>query len=614
MFTGIQCLLIAAIMGGLAESAFSQGWTEPYASPTATGDCKGLPGALNTDFAIEPIVSDSLFKDVAPYRIDKMAFALKPGAQNADLYIAEKGSYNAKARVLFYDGTAHTLKVIGTLPQAFYGGTASDEQGLLGIALDSRSFFRDRFMYLYYSIGTGNVGSNTVGARVTRVPLDPATNEIDFSSEKVLLHIPAGTTGRWFAGGGLAFDNAGNLYLSVGDNESAFKGPANTADLRGSILRIRPDTANVKGYAIPPGNFGEYWANRFETQGKTGLAARYRDTAKVKPELYIKGLSNVFSFTVDPIRPGRIAWGQCGPDIQRGETHSISDHPAFGGWPFWVSNNGGIVRQSSAPSYYDEPGEPPDSAWKILNPPSMSPDLPINGWEGNPGVDTLPPYHRPFFAYNSGSAAGGPIIQYDGSLSSPGKMPPHLDKSVFVTNFDVGSGTNSIWAGHVDDSGKAIGNFRNVFTMTRTGRPSLYNSVDFQQGPDGTLYLADWGGGGFTYSPPREKGGIVRISYTGTCQDPGLTPTSTMPKRLRQEPGKGLHVEAGRIFVPEAVPGYPAGGRHRIRILSLRGKLIRSFTGEGRQEYPIPPLPSGQVYILRAEMPHGVTQQLFRPL
>jgi hypothetical protein len=87
-----------------------------------------------------------------------------------------------------------------------------------------------------------------------------------------------------------------------------------------------------------------------------------------------------------------------------------------------------------------------------------------------------------------------------------------------------------------------------------------------------------------------------------------------MPKLLRQEPGKGLHVEAGRIFVPEAVPGYPAGGRHRIRILSLRGELIRSFTGEGRQEYPIPPLPSGQVYILRAEMPHGVTQQLFRPL
>lgn len=608
-----QSILIASILGGFAQSALCQSWTEPYVSPTATGDCKGLSTTLKTEFAVEPIVSDTLFKEVAPYRIDKMAFDMKPGAQYTDIYIAEKGAFNSSARVLYYDGAAKTLKVIGTLPTVNYGGNGSEEQGLLGIALDPRSFSRAPFLYLYYSFGNGSVGSDQVGARVTRVALNPVTREIDFNTEKVLLHIPQGTSGRWFTGGGLAFDKAGDLYLSVGDNQTTFDGPANTADLRGSLLRIRPDSSNPKGYSIPPDNFGEYWAKRFEAQGRTGLAAKYRDTAKVKPELYVKGLSNVFSFTVDPLRPGRIAWGQCGPDARRGETHSLSDHPAFGGWPFWVSTNGHLVPQPSLRFNNPQSGELGDTAIKQLDPSTMDSDLPILGWPTFRGVDTLPPYHWPFFSYLDGSAGGGPIIRYDGSVTNPGKMPPHLDKVIFVTNFEVGSGTSTIWAGHVDDSGKSIGNFTTVLNMTRIGRPNLYNSVDFQQGPDGALYLADWGGGGFTYNPPRAKGGIVRIRYTGTCQDPGLTPTSLPSQRPRLRLGKALRLEAGRILVPEAFPGYPSSGRHRLRILTLQGEVLRTFTGEGRQEYPIPTLPLGQVYILLSEMPDGVTQQLFRP-
>ena len=391
---------------------------------------------------------------MAPYRVIKMAFFKQPSAQNTDIYIAEKGVGAASARVLYYNGANGSLTAIGTLPSVNYGGGGVEEQGLVGIALNQKTFATDNFLYLFYTTGSGNVGSAAVGMRLTRVTLNPTTKQIDFSTEKLLLHVPAGTTGRWHTGGAMQFDNAGNLYMSISDNESLAMGPGNTADLRGSILRIKPDAADPKGYTIPAGNFGDYWAQQFQGQNKTGLAAKYRDTTKVKPEIYVKGVRNVYSFGVDATRPGWVAYSQCGPDVQRGETHAITTKPAFGGWPFWVFNGGSVVRQAAKAGSYDEPGEP--TSWDSFNPASMSTSTPINNWTGNKGVDTLPPYNTPYYGAANGCAAGGPIIRYDGSINNPGQMPPHLDNTIMFSNSEVGSGTNSVWAIKVNPTTGAV--------------------------------------------------------------------------------------------------------------------------------------------------------------
>lgn len=596
---------LAASLSVLSTLAFSQAWTTPYTSPTAMGDCAGLSANLNNEFVVEPVISDSLFKEVAPYRVLKMAFHLQPGSQDADIYIAEKGSSSSadgKARVLYYNGVTKSLKVIGTVPHAAYGSPTSSEHGLLGLALHSKTFDQHPFLYLYYSFGSSILGSENVGLRITRVTLNPTTREIDFNSEKVLLHIPTSTM-DWFAGGGVAFDHAGNLYVSVGDNESLFMGPANTTDLRGSILRIKPDTTQAKGYAIPSGNFGEYWARQFDSLGQPGLAAKYRDTSKVKGEIYIKGLANVFSFSVDPTRPGWVQWSQCGPDVHRGETHNLTTRPAFGGWPFWVFSEGNAVRQASKPSAYDGLGEPNATHWATVNPSSMSPSLPVNAWAGNPGVDTLPPTHLPFFSYaNPRSAAGGPIIRYDGRAMHSGRMPPHLDQTVMIADFSINSGTHSIWAAKVNDSGAVIGAPVPVFTMARASRPNLYTSVDFQQGPDGLLYMVDWGDGGFNYNPPRARNGISRIRYTGTCQDAGLQPTAMKSQPFSSQRSSRLQVNAHHITVL-------AASRHTLRIMTLQGRVLHTFAGAGSQIYAMPALPLGQLYILRLETNGGVTQQ-----
>src|SRR5690606_21706646 len=137
------------------------------------------------------------------------------------------------------------------------------------------------------SAATQSQPSSSVGLRVTRFTLDSATRMLDTGSRREIIHIPAAMGERYHTGGSLRFDNYGHLYISVGDNESLFMGPGNTADLRGGILRIIPGEDG--GYSIPEGNFGEYWAQVWEDSGLIERAIEYRDTSRVRPELYIKG-------------------------------------------------------------------------------------------------------------------------------------------------------------------------------------------------------------------------------------------------------------------------------------------------------------------------------------
>ena len=116
------------------------------------------------------------------------------------------------------------------------------EAGLMGIALDP-DFEKNNWIYLQHTVPAPDdpavyvhhLGRFTVG-----------TERIDRASEKVLLKIRASAENRIHEAGSIAFGPDGLLYLSVGDNQIrseylfSCKTSANSNDLRGKILRIRP--------------------------------------------------------------------------------------------------------------------------------------------------------------------------------------------------------------------------------------------------------------------------------------------------------------------------------------------------------------------------------------
>jgi hypothetical protein len=603
--TGYLTLAMTALLA--VGNVGAQAWTAAYTSPTATGDCAGLPAAIASDtslFAIEPIISRAMFTDTAVgvtrvARVTKLAFWLNPVTKKADIFVGERGSTKSgpsPARISYYDASATppTLKVIGTFPGAYIGFA---ESGVLGLAVNPMTFDQDNFLYVLYATGSAASPSATNGWRVSRFKLAPVTRMMDMGSEKILLHIPAGTANRWHTGTSMRFDNFGNLYIGAADNEATSNGPANTADFRGGILRIKIDSTAAKGYTIPANNFGSYWAQKWQDSGLTARATAYRDTAIVKPEIYVKGSRNPYSFGIDPNRLGWLAWSECGPDRtnERGEEHNFTTTPAFSGWPFWVGTG---TRQSGYASSYDEAGEPKsDTAWLRFNPTSMNTRLPINNQPSQLGYDTLPPMHIPYTTQSSGCAIGGPIVRYDGRIGNPGQLPPHLNNVILSFNM---SGN---WYGMKIDpaTSTTTGTATTVFTMTKSGSlPSLANMSEIVQGPDGVLYGVDQsetccGDRGLNGT----KEGVVKLRYKGTCRDTALAPVAIQGQKNL---GRGLDVEWLRVGSTSF--SLTAPGPHQASILDVSGRVLKEFRGEGHKTYYIPSLGTG-IHVLRIKTTEG---------
>ena len=172
----------------------------------------------------------------------------------------------------------------------------SSNDGVLGMALDP-DFATNRQLYVYYS-PRQDPGCNSclvVGHNViSRFTLNAAGTAVVAGSEQEILRVPKvkvgndnrdGVAGQntysaHVGGGSISFDSAGDLYIGTGDDVDPFGAggngyapldqryperydarntAANTNDLRGKVLRIRP-LANAAGgagagttYSIPPG-------------------------------------------------------------------------------------------------------------------------------------------------------------------------------------------------------------------------------------------------------------------------------------------------------------------------------------------------------------------------
>ena len=392
-----------------------------------------------------------------------------------------------------------------------------DEEGLQGVAVDP-GFASNRFVYLYYSpalstpagdapaTGTDSTWAAWKGhLRLSRFTLG-TNNTLNLASERIVLQVENDRGLCCHVGGDIDFDAAGNLYLSTGDDTNPFESAgyspldertnrnpqydaqrtsANTNDLRGKILRIK---VNADGsYSIPAGN----------------LFAP--GTPNTRPEIYAMGFRNPFRIAVDKAT-GVVYVGDYGPDAgvtdpNRGpngqvEFDRITSAGNYG-WPYCTGAN-------TATETYNEW----NFATGATGPKYNCAGGPTNNSFRNTGQGTLPAARPawiryggdagspPEFGGGSESPMGGPVYRYDAALSSPVKFPSVLDGQFFAGEY--GRRWIKAITVNADGSRGEISNF--PWTGTQV--------MDMAFGPDGALYVLDYGTGS-------DNQALVRVEYIG---------------------------------------------------------------------------------------------------
>lgn len=407
---------------------------------------------------------------------------------NIEVYFTElRGGFKV------YRAKTKSVHLLKKLEVAGGPSSANPEEGLMGVVLDPK-FSANRWLYLYYSV------KGPMLYRVSRFTLSQDRNSI--AGEQTLYEFEVQRNDCCHTGGGMQFDDLGDLWLSIGNNEgrgtdgisetnkiqSGEWGASSTASVRGGVIRIHPLSkvgADGKWYAIPKGNFGEYWAAEFQKQGKTALANDYRNPAKVLPEIYVKGNRNPYGIGLDKVRRW-VAVGDVGPDgdkpdgtpLSMGEDHDLYLAPAFAGWPYFAGKD-------------------------RMNAGNKNPAQPMNLSKWNTGVQELPPSHDPLWEQGNGASFGAAFYRYDKHSTSTVKLPAIFHKHMIWGNWSGGG----IYVARIDDNGKMVGAQKtSVFSAKKRNGPT-----DVQVGPDGAVYVVNYAG--FFSADPATR--IDRYTYTG---------------------------------------------------------------------------------------------------
>ena len=407
-----------------------------------------------------------------------------------------------KGAVKLYNAQAKQTKTIASL-NVYYG----IEDGLLGVVADP-GFKNNHWIYLYYA----PAGRDSLD-RLSRFEL--IGDSLSLASEKVLLEIPTQHTFCCHSAGGLAFGPDSLLYVSVGDNTNAddpFKEgytpiderpgreladdqatAASTNDLRGKILRIKPERNGT--YSIPEGNLFK------------------KGTPKTKPEIYIMGLRNPYRFTIDQ-KKNILYWGEVGPDTKvKGKDGSFLSYdevnraskPGFYGWPYFIGDNEVFPMYDYA-TKKEEPGKDPAH--------------PVNDSRNNTGLQNLPPAHPPMIWYGkdsskrfplvgSGGASvmAGPVYYSDHFKQAPYKLSDYYDGKLFIYEWI----RHWIMAVTLD----ADGNY--VKMEPFLPHMSFAAPVDLKFGADGALYVLEYGTNWFSKNTDAK---LVRIEYQEGNRNP----------------------------------------------------------------------------------------------
>ena len=425
-----------------------------------------------------------------------------------ELLIAErKGgvkSFNVKSKV---------LKSVATLPvNIMYtnkeGQSRNAEEGLMGIAAHP-DYIKNNWIFMLYA--------DPDSPKHVLARWDYKDGQLNEASKRVILEYPVQREECCHTGGGMVFDNNGNLFLTVGnntvnppqgtsnlderpghENSDDQRTAGNSNDLRGKILRIHPEDDG--SYSIPEGNlFPE-------------------GTPKTRPEIYTMGHRNPWRISIDS-KTGYIYWGEVGPDatedIDQGprgyDEFNQAKEAGFFGWPYFIGDNKPYAdydyETDSISGYFDV-------------------DNPINTSPNNTGIQKLPPPQKAFFWYPYGyseafpllgsagrSATGGPVFRKDDFPKSDKRFPGYFEGKWLITEFMRGW----IMAVTMDENGDYVS------MEPFLPKENFSSAIDMQFSPDGDLFVLEYGSAWFRGN---ENAQIKRIRYNGGNRPPVLQATS----------------------------------------------------------------------------------------
>lgn len=421
------------------------------------------------------------------------------------LFVERKGG------VKIFDQNTKEVTLVATIPvNTKYtnkeGVTREAEEGLMGV-IAHPDYEKNHWIYMYYADPNDN---KHVLAR-----WELRGNELVESSKKIVLEIPTQREECCHTGGGMVFDEEGNLFLTVGnntvnprsgtsnlddrpgqENNDDQRAPGNTNDLRGKILRIHPEDDG--SYSIPEGNLFP--------QG----------TEKTRPEIYTMGHRNPWRPTLDS-KTGYLYWGEVGPDAS---TDSIwgpkgydefnqAKGPGFFGWPYFIGDNFPYVEHDFDTDTYGKP---------------FDVNKPVNNSRNNTGLTELPTPVVPAMIYypygvsevfpelgSSGrSATGGPVFRKaDFAKDAPFVFPAYYEGKWLIVDFMRGW----IYAVSMDENGDMTGMERFLPEYT------FSSAIDMDFGPDGALYILEYGSAWFRGNANSK---IVKIEFNKGNRKPNV--------------------------------------------------------------------------------------------
>ncbi|MFI6265605.1 ThuA domain-containing protein [Micromonospora sp. NPDC051006] len=518
----------------------------------------------------------------ANYRIDRLTAANQQGqldqvGEPHGLTVAEDGTvfYIGKAAcpsgpIVSWDdpkvglgcGTIHQwdpdtkqVKLLTTLPVMGNRGSGSElvknEEGLVGITLDPK-FAENGWIYAYWMPHESIDREKRIGKRtVSRFTYDAATQTLDQGTRKDLLSWDTQIHSCCHAGGGMTFDESGNLYIGSGDSNSSggsdgFSGnnwtqeyqgvsfqdarrtSGNTNDLNGKILRIHPEADGT--YTIPAGNL---FTGQEEGGGKT------------RPEIYVMGVRNIARIAWDPVNDWlTAAWvgpdaGAPSPELgpAKYDTATIITSAGNQGWPYCMGNRQPYRDRSNTDAtvltgWYDcdnLKNTSPRNTGLVDIPPARDNMIWFSPQGGGPVYPErtdgsgLPTYKlgdetftEPYLKGGGQAIMDGPTYQVEKVDTTSGvAWPAYWDNKWFIG--DQSNANNRI-AVTVDpktvkDAGRpAFAEDLRAIIRSGTGANQLQSWMDAKFGPDGALYMLDYAGGFFSLHPNQK---LIRIAYTG---------------------------------------------------------------------------------------------------
>lgn len=468
----------------------------------------------------------------------------------------------------------------------------SGEDGLQGIVLDP-DFQQNGWVYLYYSVPTSGTDEDP-HKQLSRFTIDG--NTIDPTSEVNILQVPAAPDPCCHVGGDLEFGPEGNLYISVGDDTSPFessgytpiderdgrllydaqRSAGNTADLRGSILRITPQDDG--SYTVPDDNmFTE--AQGYGEELADGL---------VREEIYVMGCRNPFRMGIDH-ETGVLYWGDYGPDSREWDTlrgppgiveFNRASEPGFYGWPYVIGPNipyidGEFVDADNSWGYtFESSGE------------SFDPQNLVNKSPNNDGLTQLPtpkeptiwytyswdallnsppdyateylPDEPPFPQLEGGAPMGGPVYNSE-NYSGDQALAQYFDNKHFIAEWGAD------WIKYVsyDENGEVLD------IEPFMPNEAFLSPMDMTIGPQGALYLLEWGLGYSTEGT--EQSAIYRINVQN---DDG-------PRQISIDVKNTINPKSNGV-IPVEIPRESGVNPAKINIRSVQfGTPETVTTGEG---------------------------------